>query len=564
MGKIPQKAQERVVLNSRLIEAYGVDATEEVYDLLKKGADANTHFPDGRTLLMLASLSGNEKMVNELLKYGADINARFRGSTALHYAHHRGVVRELLKHGADFSIKDGKGRTALNCTNDEEIKDLLKEAKAKKGLNSRLRAAAQRGKLEIVRELLHEGANINATDPKGNTPLMLATLNGHVAVARDLLENDADVNANVKGDFMISTALMNAANIGDVGLVYELLQRGANVDPGGFSTTALMNASAKGDMGVVKILIEHNADVNAEDVWGDTPLKTAAHYYNKDIVCELLACGADVNMKSELNGTSALIETAQSGNLEIVRCLIDAGADVNAANSDGHTALMYASQWGHIDVVDELLSRGADVDAQTVDGSTALSFAKIDENPKIIRLLKAAKLKKKGSQLLSNQQNGLNDKLIKAAHRGNVDAVRVLLYKGADANSEDSDGYTAIIKAAQKGHSDIVRVLLDEGADVNTENIIGWTALMYAAEKGYLDIVSGLLDNGANVNAKNSEGMTALMYAAINDQDWIAQDLINRGADISAESKEGFSALRYARRHGHKMTAEILQVAQEG
>jgi hypothetical protein len=165
------------------------------------------------------------------------------------------------------------------------------------------------------------------------------------------------------------------------------------------------------------------------------------------------------------------------GHLEVVRWLLEKGADVNAAEENGWTALMVASDNGHLPVVKLLVEKGADVNKAKNNGRTALIFASL---------------------------------------WGYLPVVKWLLEKGADVNAAaDADavkegGWTALMHASQKGHLRVVKLLLDEKADVNAVDNMGRTALMFASEKGHLPVVKLLLEKGADVNAvANDDGKTA-------------------------------------------------------
>ena len=140
-----------------------------------------------------------------------------------------------------------------------------------------------------------------------------------------------------------------------------------------------------------------------------------------------------------------MFSAAALGYLEVVRMLLEAGADMNAENQDRSTALMFAAHNGHLEVVQVLLEAGADKNAAKQDGATALMFA---------------------------------------AHNGHLEVVQVLLEAGADKNAAKQDGATALMLAAEDGHLEVVQVLLEAGADKNAAKQDGATALMLAAEDG--------------------------------------------------------------------------------
>lgn len=177
--------------------------------------------------------------------------------------------------------------------------------------------------------------------------------------------------------------------------------------------------------------------------------------------------------------------------------------------------------------------------------------------------------------------------LMRAAERGDLRAVRVLLKKGVDVNAKDTFGGTALMSAAAQGHLAVVKALLAAGADPNAQgatfhygdfsiliaamrpenndwlrivdaliaagaevNPTGAFArfpLAHAVEKRDIKMIDALLARGAAVNFKNTAGMTALMFAAVELSPEMVRYLIGKGADVKARTEAGETALSLAR-----------------
>ncbi|KAI9777384.1 MAG: hypothetical protein M1839_008897 [Geoglossum umbratile] len=189
-----------------------------------------------------------------------------------------------------------------------------------------LQIAASFGLTEVVQLLLQRGADVDARDNSGGTPLYRAAENGHDAVVRLLLENGANVDMK------------------DVVSGYGAIHR-----------TALM-----GHTEVARLLLERGADVNAKCKDNNTPLVLAIGDGHEPVMRLLLEKGANVEMKDS-DGDPPLHSAAYHGNEAMVQLLVEKGADVKAKGKSGRTALWWAAERGHEAVVRLLAEMGADV-----------------------------------------------------------------------------------------------------------------------------------------------------------------------------------------------------------
>ena len=136
-------------------------------------------------------------------------------------------------------------------------------------------------------------------------------------------------------------------------------------------------------------------------------------------------------------------------------------------------------------------------------------------------------------ELTQAEKTQLNKKLIKAIKKKDFKKLNKLLEKGANVNSQDKLGWTALMEVAFQGHLEITNALLEiEGINVNAQDIDGWTALMIAADQGHLEIVKALLKKGADTKIKNSKGETALQLAKDNEHHDIVNILTPTCADL--------------------------------
>jgi len=326
--------------------------------------------------------------------------------------------------------------------------------------------------------------------------------------------------------------------------------------------------------------------VNAKDNDGWTPLFWAAFSGRTDIVRALLEKGANVNAIDD-SGKTALMSAAVRGHTDTVRALLEKGADVNAKSKAGRTALMSAADLGQLDTVRVLLEQGADVDVKDRKGDTALRLAEKYKYSSIVALLRRAPRvvpprknagnttasvptappaaagptstpKPQPASSASTTSRDPNRKLLDAAEAGDTAEVQSLLREGANANAKGDYGNTALMGAAVRGHTESVRALLEKGADVNAKGNTGRTALMEAALEGYTDTVRTLLEKGADVNAKDNMGWTPLFWAAFSRRTDTVRALLEKGADVNAKNKYDDTALIHAAYAGDTDTVSVL------
>jgi ankyrin repeat protein len=277
------------------------------------------------------------------------------------------------------------------------------------------------------------------------------------------------------------------------------------------------------DFNKVKELIEKCEDVNAEYngrtilificclVASSPDAMTAYEDENLKIIKLLIDKGANVNTEDN-NGKTALLWTLQNGYFKSAKLLIDNNADVNIRD----TTLMEAYKNNHYNLLELIVD---DVNIEKVNCKTA-------ESP----LMKACR----GCNFYDCKTEAM-------IHFDDPEIFKLLIDKGADVNTKDEFGNTALM---QVNNPEIAKLLIDKGADVNAKNKYGTTPLMRVSN---LETAKLLIDNGANVNAKDNEGETPLMVATEFDEYEIVKFLIENGADINAKNNKGKSVLMYAK-----------------
>ena len=214
-----------------------------------------------------------------------------------------------------------------------------------------------------------------------------------------------------------------------------------------------------------------------------------------------------------------LIIAAQKGHHEIVRILLDAGANPNLTNcASGQTALISSVIRQHEKIVKLLLEHGADPNLTDNKNQSALIWAASKKHFNIVELL----LKYKANPEIKENKYG-QTALIISAIKQHENIVKLLLEHGADPNTHTKDGANSLSQAVLKNNIAIVRELLEAGADVNIKNNFGTTPLIWASSKGFIDIVKLLLEHGADPTLIQYDGLSALKLAISHNFHTIAE-----------------------------------------
>ena len=290
-----------------------------------------------------------------------------------------------------------------------------------------------------------------------------------------------------------------------------------------------------------------------------------------------LSClGVVLGQMSVASANPALRDAVARGDLERVKSLLSAGAEVNARSPLGASALHWSSQYQHRAVLATLLQAGADPNAVTDTGVSSLELSIGQRDIEAVRLLLKA-----GADPRMQRLSG-ETLLMLAAQSGNIDILSALLDSGAEVDTRDPNyGQTALMFAARAGHPDATRLLLDRGAapdaatDIGAtppwigpnsvpgfgygEGIIrggvprdrgrrepvpgGMTPLLYAARHGHVEVASVLLAHGASIEQAEANDIFPLLMAISNDRVAMAQFLLEQGAHVNGQDWYGRSPL---------------------
>jgi ankyrin repeat protein len=218
-------------------------------------------------------------------------------------------------------------------------------------------------------------------------------------------------------------------------------------------------------------------------------------------VCELLETNPELaNQKDAVFGRTPLHWAARGVHLEILKILLEKGADPRSADNSKITALHSVSARSHKEAAALLLSKGADVNAVDDFGKTPLAYAVTANYEEFVQFLVS-----KGGTVPIKGEPGRR-LLHESASNGNMALVEWMVAKGIDLFSENGNGGTLLHSLSEGGGAELAGRLIDNGLDVNKRDRYGFTALHYAARNGHKDVVEVLLRKKADVNASTLSG----------------------------------------------------------
>jgi ankyrin repeat protein len=221
-----------------------------------------------------------------------------------------------------------------------------------------LHVSSRRGHVEIARVLLKHGAETEARDKYGFSPLARAAQEGHVELALVLLEHGADATAHR----MRHTPLCMASGWGNTTVVQILLSHGADVKAQCENHQNPLHQVQ--DKDIARLLVEHGADANALDINNRTPLHHVSENGGVGSTRVLLEYGVDANAHDANNATPLHLasdsEYGGEGRLDVVRLLLQYGSDIHARDDEGRTPFMRATAKGYDDLMELLLEHGAE------------------------------------------------------------------------------------------------------------------------------------------------------------------------------------------------------------
>ncbi|PTD07843.1 Ankyrin-3 [Fusarium culmorum] len=618
---------------SPLHEACRRGHDDAVQLLIERGADVSIKCKQGQAPIHAAALTGQYKIIKKLLEYGADGNATTEnGRSVLAYTVSANSVpsaQTLLDHGADIETRDNNDNTpllvAVLCNAIEMASFLLEhdanveaaddngvsiDARTTHDENTALIRAVRDGYPQIVSLLIKLGADVNASNNIGWTPLHFAAETGFEDVVEILLKAGANATAEshdgkrprtiswennhhsvttiLDGSVPISldaqlhskalrlSALFYAARNGHLNKICQVLDEGIDVnslDADGRSSLSM--AAEHGWNDIVQCLTGRNADANLKDNYGGSPLWWASRYGHANIVDHLLNQGAHVD-SPDADEQSPLSASSQYGHVETIKLLLEHGANPNSSTGYGKSPLLFAVENEHLDAVKLLLESGADINYKSPEGDSALSLAEEHGLGNIVEVLKAhpslIMIKTKAddgdrsegavSPPMSSTERSSDPSLkrhwmlIYASRKGQIAMIKRLIQAGVDPNSS-ATGRIPLYEAASLGKSEAVAILVEHGAVVDPEES-SRSPLVTAAFYGYTSTVKLLHSLGASLETGYQRGRTALTEAAEGGHEETTSLLLQLGVKTEVKDGIGRGPLWTATMNRHMNIVKLL------
>jgi ankyrin repeat protein len=361
--------------------------------------------------------------------------------------------------------------------------------------------------------------------------------------------------------------------------------------------TALHEAVIWGHFDILRILLNMTKkdcrrnsvlqfDINEKDGRGNAPLQFAAEYGYFDIVKLLIEKGAQVNTTNKF-GKTPLHKAACMHNRNTVEHLINNDANPNVQDNEGLTVLQEAVLMGQLEVVKCLIEKDVDIDLVNRAERTALHFAVLKGFEDIVEYLVTAGInvtatdddgktalviaeeRKQGKKIIEFLRN--TEKNIKRlspksteelslhelAKNGDVEKIYELL-KIVDIETRNKDNNTILHIASYYGHESLVKYLLDRGANTDATNKINRIPLHLASQRGHVKVVKHLLDKDHKSTARDKWGLTPLHRAAYKGHKEVVTLLLDAGSSPSSQDYRNQTPLHGAANQGHNDLIDLL------
>lgn len=533
--------------------------------LIEKGADINRQNFEGETLLHLAASGNDSAMVKTLIDANAKINIKNTlGKTPLMLALEKkriSIAETLIKNGADLSVTDRQKRNILHyfapvveankLISSVPLQGINIDAKDENG-NTPLLTAAESSRWNNVDLFLSMRANVNISNRVGKTPLLLAGEKGNLSAAKSLIEKGADVTkADISGMSLLHYLASNK-NKAAVSLISDAISRGAPVNAKSSSGSSPIGiAIADANTAAFNAFLEAGADKDFLEL-NTTPLAMFAYEKKrKEMSKTLIEKGADIK-KASTNGKTILHLASAQDDWQFINFLFNYNPDINARDAGGITPLLDAIDKSAIRSAGILIKKGADVNVKDRMGKNAIHYLATAKNSTGL----LSQLEGRGLDINVKDSTGRTP-LAMAVENGRIDNVEYLLNIGADVNGKDHAGNDLVLAAYAKSRP-MLNLFINRGAKLDVRGPDGKTLLLLGLEKNDASLVKLLAEKGINVNERQANGKFPLEIAVENKQTANVKTLLEANADFKVKTAGGDPLLSLTIEKRIGSIAEIL------
>lgn len=500
------------------------DSSENTLEIILNKKNINSIDSDGNTPLITAiQVNANQEKIQYILSLTDDVNARnSAGNTALYLTvlkNRKAIGEKLLAKNADIFSTNNRNNSPLSqAFKNPQIMEWLITSKTIKDTdgigNTALHYASEWGYSDAVETLITKGANKEAKNANGETPVFSACKNNKPQIVELLSKKGAKINVR--------------DNLG---------------------STPLHVAVRWGNADVAITLINHGIDIDAQNVSGKTPLSEAVLGGKPEIAKILLSKGANPNT-SDTNGRTILMDAVKAKNTQTIAMLLSYKANPQAQDLNGRNSYHEAALTADVEVIKLIRNAGGNPLSRDKNGNTPFSLC-LDQKDQVIKAIL-------GNDKTISDSDGNTPLHIVVANGKSVEMLKMLLSENYPIDSRNSSGYTPLSLAIKKNCELLALALLESGANPfiqidSTENNAAMLALTGRNE----NILSGIVKFSGTMT--DIQGNTILHYAARVSSAAVVQRLISFGLDVNVKNIYGETPYSIAVRWKKADAAKILK-----
>jgi uncharacterized protein len=537
-----------------------VDSAFSYFQDAVSNRNLDYRFNDGQTPLHLAASQGHSGIAKYLLENNADTHVQdITGATPLHEAvryGHTDIAKMLLDAGADINAEDNLGKTPILLIIPESARSnmyrLLISYKAdvthKDTYGDTILHTATMTNLpdDILLMLAGAGADVNARNKDGVTPLSIAIQQNNTAHVKFYAEHGADINSEDKNGITPLSLALNGSEE-----MLEMIVNKTNIMSHDSAGNTPLHVAIISDASLQKIqyILSLMDNVNARNSDGNSALYLAVLKNRQKLGELLLAKNADIFSTNNKNYSPLYLALKAGGS---VQDWLITSQTITATDGSGNTALHYAAEWKLSNAVMSLLEKGANPAAKNANGETPLFSAVKTNDPGMIDIMI------KGGSSVQDRDH-LGSTPLHVAVRWDADnSVKELLRLGIDVNAQNISGKSALAEAVLAGKLNMASLLIANGADTNSSDSTGRTILMDAIRGQNADVIALLLSNRANPQIQEINGRNAYHEAALTGNTRVIAAIREAGGNPLSRDKNGSTPFSLSLNQNEQIIKAVL------